>query len=47
MSGKAKATPNVKREIREAIELRIEGMREDGDQIPPPSSSLQYIEIAA
>jgi predicted RNase H-like HicB family nuclease len=37
----------VEREIREAIELHIEGMREDGDQIPPPSSSVQYVEIAA
>ena len=31
----------VEREIREAIELHIEGMRDDGDPIPPPSSSVQ------
>ena len=37
----------VQREIREAIELHLEGMREDGDPIPPPSSSVQYVEIAA
>ena len=37
----------VEREIREAIELHIEGMREDGDPIPPPSSSVHYVEIAA
>jgi predicted RNase H-like HicB family nuclease len=37
----------AEREIREAIELHIEGMREDGDPIPPPSSSVQYVEIAA
>jgi len=37
----------VEREIREAIELHIEGMREDGDPIPPPSSSVRYVEIAA
>jgi predicted RNase H-like HicB family nuclease len=37
----------VEREIREAIQLHIEGMREDGDAIPPPSSSVQYVEIAA
>jgi len=36
----------VEREIREAIELHIEGMREDGDPIPPPSSSVRYVEIA-
>ena len=38
---------DVEREIREAIELHIEGMREDGDPIPAPSSSVQYVEIAA
>jgi predicted RNase H-like HicB family nuclease len=37
----------VQREIREAIELHLEGMREDGDPIPPPCSSVQYVEIAA
>jgi predicted RNase H-like HicB family nuclease len=37
----------VEREIREAIEIHIEGMRENGDQIPPPSSSVKYVEIAA
>jgi predicted RNase H-like HicB family nuclease len=37
----------VQREMREAIELHLEGMREDGDPIPPPSSSVQYVEIAA
>ena len=38
---------DVQREIREAIELHLEGMREDGDPIPQPSSSVQYVEIAA
>jgi predicted RNase H-like HicB family nuclease len=37
----------VQREIREAIELHLDGMREDGDPIPQPSSSVQYVEIAA
>ena len=37
----------VQRELREAIELHLEGMREDGDPIPQPSSSVQYVEIAA
>lgn len=31
---------DVEREIREAIEFHIEGMREDGSPIPPPSSSV-------
>ena len=38
---------DVQREIREAIELHIEGMREDGEPIPKPSSSVRYVEIAA
>jgi predicted RNase H-like HicB family nuclease len=38
---------DVQREMREAIALHLEGMREDGDPIPQPSSSVQYIEIAA
>lgn len=37
----------VEREIREAIEFHIEGMREDGSPIPPPSSSVQYVDVPA
>ncbi len=37
----------VEAEIREAIELHINGLREDGSQIPLPSSQVEYIEIAA
>lgn len=37
----------VQAAIREAIEFHVEGMREDGDPIPSPSSSVQYVEIAA
>ncbi len=33
--------------IREAIELHISGMREDGLAIPPPSSQVEYIQVAA
>lgn len=33
--------------IREAIKFHIEGMREDGDPIPPPSSAVDYVEVAA
>jgi len=33
--------------IREAIELHLEGMREDGTPIPPPSSRVDYVEVAA
>ncbi len=37
----------VEAEIREAIAFHIEGLREDGDVVPPPSSQVEYIEIAA
>jgi predicted RNase H-like HicB family nuclease len=33
--------------IQEAIEFHIEGLREDGQPIPEPSSSIEYIEIRA
>jgi predicted RNase H-like HicB family nuclease len=37
----------TEREIREAIDLHLRGMREDGLTIPEPSSSVDYVEIAA
>ena len=37
----------AEREIREAIEFHLEGMREDGIPIPAPSSAVKYVEIAA
>jgi predicted RNase H-like HicB family nuclease len=33
--------------IREAIEFHLEGMREDGSPIPPPTSRVEYVEVAA
>jgi predicted RNase H-like HicB family nuclease len=36
----------VEREIREAVEFHLAGLREDGFPIPPPSSSVRYIDIA-
>jgi predicted RNase H-like HicB family nuclease len=33
--------------IREAIEFHLEGMREDGTPIPPPSTRVDYVEVAA
>jgi predicted RNase H-like HicB family nuclease len=33
--------------IREAIEFHLEGMKEDGVLPPPPSSTVDYVEIAA
>lgn len=37
----------VEREIREAVAFHIEGMREDGQPVPQPSSTVEYIELAA
>ncbi len=37
----------AEREMREAIEFHLEGLREDGLPIPEPSSVVQYVEIAA
>jgi predicted RNase H-like HicB family nuclease len=37
----------VQQLIREAIELHLAGMREDGVPIPPPSSQVDYIDVAA
>ena len=34
-------------QIREAIEIHLRGMREDGIPIPEPSSQVEYVEIAA
>ena len=31
----------------EAIEFHIEGLREDGLPIPPPSSSVEFVEVRA
>ncbi|MFZ5654634.1 MAG: type II toxin-antitoxin system HicB family antitoxin [Pseudomonadota bacterium] len=36
----------VERQIREAIEFHLDGMREDGEPIPPPSSCVEYVEVA-
>ena len=33
--------------MREAIELHLEGMREDGDPIPEPSTTAAVIDVAA
>jgi predicted RNase H-like HicB family nuclease len=33
--------------IREAIHLHLDGLREDGTPIPPPSSRVEYVEVAA
>jgi len=37
----------IEEQIREAIEFHIEGMKQDGEEIPQPNSSVEYIEVAA
>jgi len=33
--------------IREAIEFHIEGLRQDGQPVPPPSSTGEVVDVAA
>jgi predicted RNase H-like HicB family nuclease len=37
----------VERLIREAIELHLEGLAEDGLPIPEPTSQVEYVEVDA
>ena len=37
----------TERLLREAIELHIAGMREDGLPVPQPSSVVDYLEVSA
>lgn len=37
----------VEREIQEAIEFHIEGLRADGLPVPEPTSRAAYVEVAA
>ena len=45
------ATGNTLKEteqaIREAIEFHIEGLRDDGAPVPPPTSRVDYVDVAA
>lgn len=43
----SKTVEGVQRRIREAIEMHIAGMREDGDPIPPPVAQVNYVDVAA
>jgi predicted RNase H-like HicB family nuclease len=35
----------VERLIREAIQLHLEGMRQDGDSIPEPTTGIDLVEV--
>jgi predicted RNase H-like HicB family nuclease len=41
----AETEDEVRELIREAIEFHLEGLREDGDPIPQPSSRVGYVEV--
>lgn len=43
----AETREEVVRLIQEAIDFHIEGLRKDGQPIPEPSSSVEYIEVKA
>jgi predicted RNase H-like HicB family nuclease len=42
-----KTIEETEQQIREAIEIHLRGMREDGLPIPEPSSHVEYIDVAA
>lgn len=35
----------VRQLIREAIEFHLDGLRDDGEPIPPPSARVEYIDV--
>ena len=37
----------VEEQIREAIEFHIEDMKQEGEEVPQPNSSVEYIEVTA
>jgi len=43
----ADSEAEVRRLIKEAIEFHIDGLREDGQPVPPPSSSSALVDVGA
>ncbi len=43
----AETREEVLKLIQEAIEFHIEGLRDDGQPIPMPSSSIEFVEVCA
>ena len=43
----AETLEEAKRLIREAVALHLEGLRADGDPIPPPASVAEYVDLAS
>lgn len=42
-----KTIEETENEIRAAIQFHLEGMKEDNQPIPEPSSAVEYVEVAA
>jgi predicted RNase H-like HicB family nuclease len=42
-----KTREEVERNMREAIEFHVDGLKEDGYQVPEPQASSSYIELPA
>ena len=38
---------DVEANMREAVALHLEGLREDGEPVPPPHTYATYVEVAA
>lgn len=41
------STAEVEASIRQAIEFHIEGLIADGEPVPPATSQVEYVEVAA
>ncbi len=39
--------PELESQIREAIVFHVEGLREDGIEVPEPQSQVDYVEVAS
>lgn len=37
----------VSTEIRKAVEFHLQGLKEDGQPLPEPTSAVEYVEVAA
>jgi predicted RNase H-like HicB family nuclease len=43
----AESETEVRQLIREAMELHLRAMREDGDPIPEPHTQVEYVQLAS
>lgn len=43
----AKTREEVVKLIQDAMEFHIEGLKDDGEPVPEPASSVEFVEVAA